>query len=67
VHETKNKDQLIINVHFYTATRPNTAFVQVSFVSYLLVAYMVAEFQQDRLDQMLYGFLQFPCQERHAD
>jgi hypothetical protein len=27
---------------------------------------MVAEFQQDRLDQMLYDFLQFPCQETHA-
>jgi hypothetical protein len=67
MHETKNKDQLIINVHFYSATRPNTAFVQVSFVSYLLVPCMVAEFQHGRLDQMLYGFLQFPCQERHAD
>jgi hypothetical protein len=28
---------------------------------------MVAEFQHDRLDQMLYGFLQFPYQETHAD
>jgi hypothetical protein len=27
----------------------------------------IAEFQQDRLDQMLYGFLQFPYQETHAD
>jgi hypothetical protein len=45
-----NKDQLIIKVHFYSATRPTIAFIQVSFVSYLHVPYMVAEFQQDRLD-----------------
>jgi hypothetical protein len=39
--------------------RIRNAFVQVSFVSYLLVTYMIAEFQQDRLNQMLNSFLQF--------
>jgi hypothetical protein len=37
------------------------AFVQS--LAYLLVPYMTAEFQQDRLNQMLNGFLQFSYKE----
>jgi hypothetical protein len=45
--------------------RIRNTLMQISFVSYLLVPYMVVEFRQDCLDQMLSGFLQFPYQETH--
>jgi hypothetical protein len=57
------KDKLITGVHYYCATRPKIVFVQVSFLSYLLIPCMVAEFQQDRLDQMHKTSSNFPTKK----